>query len=215
MMALLASDVADATEEVLASEVEVAVEGEDLGDAYEEPDDPTTMEPFLLKQSSDESDKGPAVRSLSSGDRVLQPHRLTSATGGPSTSTRSEGEFTQLFQNQLEHEIRSFVAALELVPGPVARERAQALTERLLLQFRPTGGAILESALVTSLSEGVFEESHMMTYATLSAQEQDFVDYWWGLLMRQLRKYIDGPAGLRRETVPPVVHRRHVAAEGL
>ena len=128
-----------------------------------------------------------------------------------------------LFDNPFELEIRSLVAALELVPAVRAQQRAVALLERLLFQFGPTGGSrdkwpegltILESALVTFLPEGIMGDSNMMSYATLDPQEQDFVDYWWGLLMRQLRKLIDGPDWPKREVaVAPT--RTHVDGEDL
>ena len=216
VMALLASDVADAAEEVLAGEVEVTVERN--GTAEEEAHDETgLMERYLKKK---DSDGGPTTDGSVSGPSDAEDRaRGTTAA----TADSSKGDLMALFDNPFELEIRSLVAALELVPAVRAQKRAVALLERLLFQFGPTGGSrdkwpegltILESALVTFLPEGAMGDSNMMSYATLDPQEQDFVDYWWGLLMRQLRKFIDGPDWPKREVeVAPT--RTHVDEEDL
>ena len=158
MLALLVSEIGDICETIVPDEPE--------GGDEEEEDVSNLMERLLAK--------GPAAE--------------------PSASSKEEDKLVDLFGNTFEMELRSLVAALELSEGAVARRRAGSLLQRIRLQFGDRGEdrqgmpeivGLLESAMITFLhEEGPGEDAG---YLDIPFQDQDFVDYWWGLLFRQLQ----------------------------
>ena len=161
MLALLVTDMAAVAERVLAADDVVEV----VPDADGEGDGTSLMERFVISKT------GEAPRSLT----------------GSSTSL-----VQQVFQAPAEMELRALVSALELGDSATAQARARAMLQRTRLRFginvqsretQPQLVLLLESALLTFLPDGADVGSHD-EYATLDAQDQDFVEYWWGLLYR-------------------------------
>ena len=163
MLALLATDVAGVAERVLAQDDVVEVVP-DPADA-DEGDDTHLMERYVVSRRS-EGASAPGSTSL----------------------------VQQVFQAPAEMELRALVSALELGDPLTARARARAMLQRTRMRFgidlqsrdsQPQLVLLLESALLTFLPEHSEVGPHD-EYEALEAQDKDFVEYWWGLLYRQL-----------------------------
>ena len=163
MLALLVTDVAGVAERVLAADDVVEVVA-DTGDA-DDGDETHLMERYVVSRRNE--------------DKV---------------STGSASVVQQVFQAPAEMELRALVSALELGEPSAARARARAMLQRTRMRFgidlqsrdsQPQLVLLLESALLTFLSEHSDVGPHD-EYAALEAQDKDFVEYWWGLLYRQL-----------------------------
>ena len=171
MLALLVTDVAGVAERVLATDDVVEVIA-DVGDA-DDGDETHLMERYVVsRRNVDQVSRGSAS--------VVQ----------------------QVFQAPAEMELRALVSALELGEPSVARARARAMLQRTRMRFgidlqsrnsQPQLVLLLESALLTFLPEHSEVGPHD-EYAALEAQDKDFVEYWWGLLYRQLATTSPSPA---------------------
>ena len=80
---------------------------------------------------------------------------------------------------------------MELSDVTVARRRAEAMLQRIALRFRthatregvPEAVEQMESAMVTFAPR---VEVGQIVFNDLPAEDQDFVEYWWGILFRRL-----------------------------
>ena len=165
VLSLLAADVATITEQILETEEVNHTHG-----GHAERDDSDLMQRFLVRP-----------------DKTMPT--------ASSSSANEEGPLHSLFSTAGEMEIRALVSALELGSWTTSRARALALLQRVRLRFGvftesrstlPQLVQLFESALVTFLPDGDMTDND--AYQKLGPQDQDFVDYWWGLVHRQVQK---------------------------
>ena len=165
------AEVAEIAEDIMET-VEVTVE-------QVEDDHTTLMEKFVVRAS-------------------------TSSRRSVRDETDTRMDIGTLFTSPVEMELRTLVSALELAPATVSQNRTRALLQRTRLRFglnlggrddQPQEVLLLESALVTFLPEDDTEDDDV--FSKLPAQDQDFVEFWWGLLWRKMRSH-DASAGVAK-----------------
>ena len=129
---------------------------------------------------------------LEGDDSHFMERYLTRTTPMISTPPPQQNRLTELFGNAFEMELRSLVAAMELSEAGLAKRRAGALLRRIRMQYglrsrdeMPDTVILLESAMVTFLPDS--GEGGDVDFHDLPAQDQDFVEYWWSMLFRQLQ----------------------------
>ena len=129
-------------------------------------------------------------------DSHFMERYITKKAPAEPKSPPEENLLTELFGNAFELEVRSVVAAMELSEGGMATRRASALLRTIRLQYGlrsrediPDMLTLLESAMVTFLPESGDVED--VDFNDLPAQDQDFVEYWWGMLSASSRVPVD------------------------
>ena len=124
------------------------------------------------------------------GDETELMERFIVKTTSPSPP--GGNQLARLFGNPFELELRSLVSAMELSDVTVARRRAEAMLQRIALRFKthtsrddvPEAVEQMESAMVTFAPR---VEVGQIIFSDLPAEDQDFVEYWWGILFRRLK----------------------------
>ena len=111
--------------------------------------------------------------------------------------THKGTEGPHLFNTDFEMHLQALIAALEMSPPPVAQRRAQEMMERLHHTLDQKGvdrtdveAQMLLSAMVTFIDDKLSGQQR-----PLPAQDEDFVNYSWAILRKQLLKEISAQEG--------------------